>query len=179
MSTKEELLARNRHLNALLENTRATLEEERKINAATKTRIPGGFYLMNKLAEKNLRDLQIANPTASLVFSVIREHMQIGTNAITISNAALCKIIGKSRSTITRAISHLSNHNYVQIIKVGTTNTYVVNEQIAFAGTPGQRKAVFSATVVAHEIEQEKQCNQIKKLKSVPIVCSANDNIQT
>jgi len=45
MSTKEELLARNRHLNALLENTRATLEEERKINAATKTRIPGGFYL--------------------------------------------------------------------------------------------------------------------------------------
>ena len=82
MSTKEELLARNRHLNALLENTRATLEEERKINAATKTRIPGGFYLMNKLAEKNLRDLQIANPTASLVFSVIREHMQIGTNAV-------------------------------------------------------------------------------------------------
>ena len=70
MSTKEELLARNRHLNALLENTRATLEEERKINAATKTRIPGGFYLMNKLAEKNLRDLQIANPTASLVLAL-------------------------------------------------------------------------------------------------------------
>ena len=96
--------------------------------------------------------------------------MQIGSNAVTVSNSALCQIVGKSRATVTRAIKHLSTHNYVQIIKVGNVNTYVVNEQIAFAGSAGQRKAVFSATVVAHECEQEEGWDQVKKLKAVPVI---------
>ena len=125
---------------------------------------------MSRAAEKNLRALQIANPSAALVFSVIRENMQIGTNAVAISNTALCKIIGKSRATVTRAIKHLADHNYVDIVKIGTTNTYVVNEQVAFAGSAGQRKAVFSATVVAHECEQEEGWDQVKKLKAVPVI---------
>ena len=96
--------------------------------------------------------------------------MQIGTNAVAISNTAFCKIIGKSRATVTRAIKHLADHNYVQIVKVGTTNTYVVNEQVAFAGSRGQRKAVFSATVVAHECEQDEGWEQVK-LKAIPVIC--------
>ncbi|PAV03816.1 plasmid replication initiator-like protein, partial [Arsenophonus sp. ENCA] len=139
--------------------------------------VHGGYYMMSREAEKNLRALQQESPAASLVFSVIREHMQIGTNAVTISNSALCKIINKSRATITRAISHLAKHNYVQIIKTGNVNTYVVNERIAFAGSPSQRKAVFSATVVAHECEQEKGWEEVKKLKAVPIIYSENEII--
>jgi predicted transcriptional regulator len=111
--------------------------------------------MMSRFAEKNLRSLQVANPTASLLFSVIRENMQIGSNAVTVSNNALCQIIGKSRATVTRAIRHLATYNYVQIIKVGNVNTYVVNEKIAFAGSAGQRRGGFSATVIAHECEQE------------------------
>ncbi|KDZ55883.1 rep domain protein, partial [Escherichia coli 3-073-06_S3_C2] len=34
--------------------------------------------MMSRAAEKNLRALQTANPAAALVFSVIRENMQIG-----------------------------------------------------------------------------------------------------
>ena len=126
--------------------------------------------MMSRAAEKNLRALQKENPSAALLFSVIRENMQIGTNAVAISNTAFCKLIGKSRATVTRAIKHLTEHNYVQVIKVGTTNTYVVNEQVAFAGNPGQRKAVFSATVVAHECEQDEGWNEVKKLKAIPVI---------
>lgn len=165
-----QLIQRNRHLNEQLQRVVEVLEEERRLNALTKNRISGGYYMMSRAAEKHLRALQKANPTAALVFSVIRENMQIGTSAVTVSNTALCKITGKSRATITRAISHLSTHRYVQIIKTGTTNTYVVNEQIAFAGSPGQRKAVFSATVVAHECEQEEDWDKVKKLKAVPVI---------
>jgi len=154
----------------LLSNTIDTLQEERRFAAATKNRVVGGYYMMSRQAEKNLRALQKANPTASLIFSVIRENMQIGSNAVTVSNSAICQIVGKSRATVTRAIKHLSTHNYVQIIKVGNVNTYVVNEQIAFAGSAGQRKAVFSATVVAHECEQEEGWDQVKKLKAVPVI---------
>lgn len=155
---------------ALLSNTVDTLHDERRIAAATKNHVSGGYYMMSRVAEKNLRALQIANPTASLLFSVIRENMQIGSNAVTVSNSALCQIVGKSRATITRAIKHLATHNYVQIIKVGNVNTYVVNEKIAFAGSAGQRRAVFSATVIAHECEQEEGWDNVTKLKAVPLI---------
>ncbi|EJZ1735821.1 helix-turn-helix domain-containing protein [Escherichia coli] len=168
--TEKKLREQLTQTRALLSNTVDTLNEERRLAAATKNRVHGGYYMMSRAAEKNLRALQIANPSAALVFSVIRENMQIGTNAVAISNTALCKIIGKSRATVTRAIKHLADHNYVDIVKIGTTNTYVVNEQVAFAGSAGQRKAVFSATVVAHECEQEEGWDQVKKLKAVPVI---------
>ena len=117
-----QLIERNRHLNALLQNTVETLEKERHLNAATKNRVPGGYYMMSRAAEKNLRSLQRENPGAALVFSVLREHMQIGTNAVTISNPALAKILGKSPRTIARATKHLVDHAFVQVIKTGNTN---------------------------------------------------------
>lgn len=130
----------------------------------------GGYYMMSRAAEKNLRAMQRDNPAAALVFSVIRENMQIGTNAVTISQVTLCKILNRSRATISRGVKYLADHQFVQTIKTGNVSTYVVNEQIAFAGTAGQRKAVFSATVVAHECEQEEGWDQVKKLKAVPVI---------
>lgn len=165
-----QLVERNKRLNELLQNTAAQLEEERRLNMLTKNRVNGGYYMMSRAAEKNLRSLQKENPTAALVFSVIRENMQIGTNAVTISNPVLAKILGKSARTVARATKYLAGHAYVQIVKIGNTNTYVVNEQVAFAGSVGQRKAVFSATVVAHECEQEEGWDQVRKLKAVPII---------
>ncbi|HGK4901228.1 TPA: plasmid replication initiator-like protein [Yersinia enterocolitica] len=165
-----QLVERNKRLNELLQNTSAQLEEERRLNMLAKNRVTGGYYMMSRAAEKNLRALQKENPTAALVFSVIRENMQIGTNAVTISNPVLATILGKSARTIARATKHLAEHAYVQIVKVGNTNTYVVNEQVAFAGSVGQRKAVFSATVVAHECEQEEGWEQVKKLKAIPVI---------
>ncbi len=172
MSSKElELLEQKlSETRALLNNTVDTLNEERRLSASTKNKVSGGYYMMSRAAEKNLRILQNDSPSGALVFSVIRENMQMGSNAVTISNGVLAKILGKSRATITRAISYLATNNYVQIIKVGNVNTYVVNEKIAFSGRAGQRTAVYSATMVAHESEQEKGWDQITKLKSVPLI---------
>jgi len=163
----EEQLSETR---ALLRNTVDTLNEERRLSATTKNKVDGGYYMMSRAAEKNLRELQRFSPSGALVFSVIRQNMQMGTNAVTISNSVLCKILGTSRSTITRAIKYLSSNNYVQIVKVGNVNTYVVNEKIAFSGRAGQRTAVYSATMIAHESEQEEGWNDVKKLKTVPLI---------
>lgn len=167
METLEQQLSQAR---ALLTHTVDTLQEERRLAAVAKNRVPGGYYMMSRAAEKNLRAIQRDNPTAALMFSVIREHMQIGTNALTISQAALCKILGSSRTTIYRASKYLAENNYVQLIKTGNVTTYVVNEQVAFAGSAGQRKAVFSTTLVAHECEQDEGWAEVRKLKSVPII---------
>ncbi|MDV2351609.1 hypothetical protein [Vibrio cholerae] len=167
IQTLEQQLSQAR---ALLSHTVDTLQEERRLVAATKNRVPGGYYMMSRAAEKNLRAIQRDNPTAALMFSVIREHMQIGTNALTISQAALCKILGSSRTTIYRASKYLAENNYVQLVKTGNVTTYVVNEQVAFAGSAGQRKAVFSTTLVAHECEQDEGWEEVKKLKAVPVI---------
>jgi hypothetical protein len=165
---------RNRRLNTQLQSAVDTLQKEKIYK---KNQVDGGFYMMSRKAESNLRELQRNNPSAALVFSVLREHMQIGTNAITISNEALCKILTKSRPTISRATKYLSENSYVQIIKTGNINTYVVNERIAFSGKPEQRKAVFSATVIAHECEQLEGWEEVKKLRAVPIICSEEEII--
>jgi hypothetical protein len=167
-----ELENRNSKLNSLLQNAVDRLEDNKRGNASRKNKVQGGYYMMSREAEKNIRDLQRSNATACLVFSVIREHMQIGSNAITVSNDALCRILNKSRSTIARSTKYLAKNNYVQIVKSGNLNTYVVNEQVAFAGSPNQRKAVFSATIIAHECEQEEGWEEVKKLKAVPTIYS-------
>lgn len=155
---------------ALLNHMEESLQEERRQVAAAKNKVPGGYYMMSRKAEKNLREIQRESPTAALVFSVIREHMQMGTNALTISQAALCKILGVGRTTVYRATKYLTEKHYVQLIKTGNVTTFVVNEQVAFAGNPGQRKAVFSTTLVAHECEQDEGWDKVIKLKAVPVI---------
>ena len=170
MDENKKLRQELSQVRALLNNTVDTLNEERRIAAATKNRVTGGYNIMSRQAEKNLRAIQRQNPSAALMFSVIREHMQIGSNAVTVSQAALGKILNLSRSTIARASKFLADNQYVQIIKTGNVSTYVVNERIAFAGSAGQRKAVFSATVIAHECEQDEGWDEVTKLKAVPVI---------
>lgn len=105
--------------------------------------------------ERNLRALQQANSAAALVLSVIRENMTAGNNAVTISNEALSKILTVHKRTVIRATRFLKDNGYVQVVKTGNINTYVVDSRVAFTGSAGQRCAAFSSTVVAHECEQE------------------------
>ena len=107
------LVERNSRLTESLNISTEELNAERV--AKNRRRNEGGFYMMSRKAEKNMRELAKENPTASLVFSVIREHMQIGTNAVTISNAAFAQILGKSTKTISRATKYLAEKRYVQV----------------------------------------------------------------
>ena len=42
--------------------------------------------------------------------------------------------------------------------------------QVAFAGSVGQGKAVFSTTVVAHEHEQGEGWDEVKQIKAMPLI---------
>lgn len=105
--------------------------------------------------ERNLRALQQSNASAALVLSVIREKNMAGNNAVTISNEALSKILNVHKRTVIRATRFLKDNHYVQVVKTGNINTYVIDSRVSFTGSAGQRCAAFSSTVVAHECEQE------------------------
>lgn len=168
-SDKERIERLKRYSEGLEKQLEITKEKLKEEIVAKKNFFEGGFYLMSREGEKHLRALQKENKLASQIFSVFRENMQLGTNSLVISNKALARILDVSERSIGRAIKILKDHKYVQVVKIGTTNSYTVNSSICFAGNPGQRKACYQATVIAHECDQDEGWDDVEKIKQMPI----------
>lgn len=88
------------------------------------------------------------------------------------SYTALEILLGYSRMTISRAISYLEKHNWIQIIKIGKSNAYLINSG-AFWQNYGDRKMTsFSAQIIGVDTEQTKTIEELQKvkLKHFPVV---------
>ena len=83
---------------------------------------------------------------------------------------AIAEGIGGKRETVNRALSYLSKHNFLQIIKAGGVSVYVVNSRVAWQGERGARYAAFGADVIAIESEQLINLDDQTPLKSVPVL---------
>jgi len=93
------------------------------------------------------------------------------SNALIVSQARLCKVLDCHRNTVRAVIKRLEELRYIDIIKVGVQNCYVVNEQVAWkTGRDKKGKAIFSATVVADWDDQlsEHFKNWTKPLQPIP-----------
>lgn len=95
-----------------------------------------------------------------------------GTNAVVCSYAVLQEITGFGRSSVASALKVLREENWIQIIKIGTTHAYAVNEKVAWRGAAnGREYAVFSATVIGAKSEQDAGMTEdTTKLKRIPIL---------
>ena len=96
-------------------------------------------------------------------------------NAICVSRQTLHELTGYSVRSVSRAVDHLSQHNWIQVVQLngkGDVNCYVVNDRVAWFG---KRKNLafskFSATVLAKKSDQKKQ--QKGKLKKVPTLSTS------
>ena len=121
-----------------------------------------------------MRALASKSPLAHSVLWVLVERMN-KTNAVVISQTALSEILGSPRGSISRAISILRDHRWVQVVKIGTSNAYILNSNVVWTSSikTGKRYAVFNAEVIATETDQSEQ--EIKgwenmELKHVPVI---------
>ena len=91
---------------------------------------------------------------AAEVLTFLLEGMD-NNNAVICSYRVLEEITGYSRRSLSRAVSILKKDKWIQSIKVGTANAYLVNSS-AFWTTfnNGKQYSQFSATVIASETEQ-------------------------
>lgn len=78
-----------------------------------------------------VRWLMDKNVLACKIFLFILEHMD-KKNALACSSAILEDYFGKSRSTISRAIKVLKENGFVDVLKMGNCNVYIVNQEIAW-----------------------------------------------
>jgi DNA-binding transcriptional regulator YhcF (GntR family) len=126
-----------------------------------------GWLQFEKKALKELQVLAIKSPAAmgTLMYMVNRMSR---SNALVVSQQAMADELGIKRESVNRAIKHLVDHNFLQVIKAGGASVYVVNSRVAWQGNRGERYAAFQADVIALEGEQTSSIDDLKPLKSVP-----------
>lgn len=145
----------------------------KKIGTPDKRSAPNASWV--QLQRSSLRDLEVLatqNPSACrLLFALVR-HMD-GQNAVVMSRETMGTIIGASRSTAVRALAHLRQQRWVEIIKVGNLSAVVVNARVAWTQHSKLRHAaIFSATVIATADEQDADTLSMDRepLRRVPVL---------
>lgn len=136
------------------------------------TRKNKNFVQLYKQELMELRALTAKDPNAMSLLFVLVEKMN-KQNAIVMSQKTMMQITGKSRPTVSRAIKELKKAKFIQVVKIGTANAYVINSKVFWQSGVNGKYAVFSATVVASGEEQEK--NYIENwegvnLKQIPMI---------
>ena len=107
------------------------------------------FFQLYKEHLKDLRALAQQDKNALTLLLIMVEKMN-KQNALAISQSNLMKITGKKRTSVHNAIKALKQHNFIEVVKIGTANAYKVNSNV-FWQDANRRKdkfAVFDATVV-------------------------------
>ncbi|ELL0587653.1 replication/maintenance protein RepL [Vibrio vulnificus] len=130
------------------------------------------FVQVQKGHMKQWRELIQKQPLSAEIMFYFMEVMGRNTNAVVCSYKTLQEVTGYSRPSVGRAIKTLKDMNWIDSVKVGSATAYAVNERIVWQSGKNQRRyAMFSATVVASESEQEKGFNENNhKIKHIPFI---------
>lgn len=138
------------------------------------SRIPKNldFVQVQRSELRSISELGAKNNLSLKLLMIFAQTMN-KQNAVMISFEALKQMTNKSRATIDRAIKILKDDQWVQVVKVGTANAYVLNSAV-FWTDRGDKKYIstFNASVVTTLEEQEKDLRKAPEinLKRVPIV---------
>lgn len=129
------------------------------------------FVQVYRSQMKALRTLTLEAPAAAAVLWILLERCN-DRNALIASTRTLCQIVGRSRATVTRALTMLRDRNYIEVLKTGNTNVLVINKRVAWSTDTRLRLklAVFDARVIVSADEQTNpdQLGQQPELKRLP-----------
>lgn len=129
------------------------VDQERREELAKKNH---DFIQVQKRNLKEFRRLIKENPTAAQLMFLFAEKMN-RQNALMCSFKTLEDITGLSRSTLSKAIGLLKKEQWIEVIKIGTANAYLINHQIFWQDTADKKDSnfTFGATIIASRSEQD------------------------
>lgn len=114
---------------------------------------PNDFTMVTRGYWADIRSLSKRCPAGFQILTLLTERMN-RTNAVVISQATVCQILGYGRTTVHNAIRLLEAERWVQVVKIGTSNGYLVNSKVVWRDQGGKRYASFYAEVIVSEDEQ-------------------------
>lgn len=151
----------------------AQLESTRKELARVKHgAVNSDFVQLSKIYMDETVDLANRAPAAFTVLMTLVKQMN-KVNSVMISNESLERICGISNSTVKRAIKILREQQWIDVLKVGTSNVYRVNSNVFWQDRADGKWASFQAQVVLNFDEQDETTKK-KPIKSwtrhIPLV---------
>lgn len=127
------------------------------------------FYQINKEHADDLQALLDKNPKAFKILLFLLDHMD-RYNALVCSYTVIQEALGISQATVARAIKLLKDTNFVYVYKTGTSNVYVVNNDLAWnSWGENTQYCEFPANVMISITEQERVKVKEKRLQTVQI----------
>lgn len=100
-----------------------------------------GWLQSDKDAHKAMWQLGVKHPSALAVLRFMVSRMQRGTNGVVMSATTLARQMGLSVRTVQGTIAILRDSKFLQVLKMGSTNVYIINARIAWQGERGFRYA--------------------------------------
>lgn len=109
---------------------------------------------MNKIYMDEVVKLANQAPAAFKILMVMIGKMQ-QFNSLLISNEALGKLTTSSSSTVKRSIKLLRELEWIEVLKLGTSNVYRVNSGRVWQNSESGSWAEFGAHVILNQDEQD------------------------
>jgi hypothetical protein len=138
------------------------LEQEARRDAVAKKNF--NFVQVEKKTMRDIRLLTVNNPKAAGLLFLLGEKMN-KQNAIVMSQQTMISLTGWSRPTVIRAIKTLQDGKWLQVLRLGTANAYIINNAVFWQDSRDKKLTTFRAQVVVSADEQDESIEQMRKLK--------------
>lgn len=140
-----------------------------------------GWLQSDKAAHQAMWQLGIKHPMALSVLHFMVSKLSRGTNGVVMSAAAIAKQMGISQRSVQNTIVILRDCKFVQVLKSGNANVYIINSRVAWQGERGARFASFNAQILVDESEQAQPVDELiheaEEMLAVPLM-HFNEEIQ-
>lgn len=160
------------HNKYTFEERRKEIEEEqqKELKKQEREKKNSNFVMMYREHMPEIRWLMKKSRYASNIFNFILEHMDYN-NALMCSYQVFMDYFEISKPTVTRAIKLLKDNGFIDVLKSGTSNVYIVNQEIAWSSWDNQKKyCKFNGNVLISATENKdydyrKQFDKFKTLR--------------
>lgn len=145
------------------------LKEQKEQEEQEKAKRNSNFVMMYREHMPEMRWLTNKSGKASNILNFIMEHMDY-QNALMCSYQVFMDYFNISSDTVRRCINLLRENGFIDVLKSGTSNVYVVNQEIAWCSWDNQKRyCKFSGNVLisATENKDYEYRSQFEKFKSL------------
>lgn len=154
------------------EERRRELEEEqqKELEKQEKEKKNSNFVMIYREHMPEIRWLMKKSRYASNIFNFILEHMDYN-NALMCSYQVFMDYFEISSETVRKSIKVLKENGFVDVLKSGTSNVYIVNQEIAWSSWDNQKKyCKFNGNILISatenkDYEYRKQFDRLKTLR--------------
>ena len=144
-------------------------EEQKNILNARKSPYKA-FYQINKDHSDDMQWLLDKNPKAFKILLFLLAHMD-KYNAVMCSYTVIQEALGMCRTTASTGIKLLKEHGFIAVLKSGTSNVYIVNNDLAWNSWGNNMQyCEFPANVIISASEQEERSKiHNKRIQTVQV----------